>query len=61
LEPVRLAEIEQLQATIAEIEDAVAYAEGEDDVMGEARIPLIGRAAEVYEIITADQAMDEEP
>lgn len=60
LEPERLAEIEQLQATIAEIEDAVAYAAGEDDVMGEARIPLIGRVAEVYEIITADQTMDEE-
>lgn len=60
LEPERLAEIEKLQATINEIEEAVAYATGEDDVMGEARIPLIGRAAEVYEIITADEAMDEE-
>lgn len=60
LEPERIAEIESLQATIAEIEDAVAYATGEDDVMGEARIPLMGRAAEVYEIITADEAVDEE-
>lgn len=60
LEPERLAEIERLQATINEIEEAVAYASGEDDVMGEARIPLIGRAAEVYEIITADEATDEE-
>ena len=60
LEPTRLAEIEQLQATINEIEEAVAFATGEDDVMGEARVPLIGRAAEVYEIITADEATDEE-
>lgn len=60
LEQAQLAEIEKLQATIAEIEDAVAYAAGEDDVMGEARIPLIGRAAEVYEIIKTDEAMDEE-
>ena len=60
LEPVRLAEIEQLQATINEIEEALAYASGEDDVMGEARVPLIGRAAEVYEIITSDEATDEE-
>jgi len=60
LEPARLAEIEKLQATIEEIEEAVAYAAGEDDVMGEARIPLIGRAAEVYEIIQIDEAMDEE-
>ena len=59
LDSERLAEIEQLQATINEIEEAVAYATGEDDIMGEARIPLIGRAADVYEIITSDEAMDE--
>ena len=45
---------------IEEIEEAVAYATGEDDIMGEERIPLIGRAAEVYEIITADEAVEEE-
>jgi hypothetical protein len=28
--------------------------------MGEERIPLIGRAAQVYEILTADEAMEEE-
>ena len=60
LEPARLAEIERLQATVNEIEEAVAYASGEDDVMGEARLPLVGRAAAVYEIITADEAEDEE-
>ncbi len=60
LEPVRLAEIEKLQATVEEIEEAVAFATGEDDIMGEARLPLIGRAAQVYEIITSDEAMEEE-
>lgn len=60
LEPARLAEIELLHATISEIEEAVAFATGEDDVMGEARIPLIGRAAEVYEIITSDEVGNEE-
>ncbi len=60
LRPTQLAAIEKLQATIEEVEEAVAYAAGEDDIMGEARIPLMGRAAEVYEIITADEAMDEE-
>ena len=60
LEPVRLAQIEQLQATVEEIEEAVAFASGEDDVMGEARVPLIGRVAEVYEIITADKSTDDE-
>jgi hypothetical protein len=60
LDAERLAEIELLHATVSEIEEAVAFATGEDDVMGEARIPLIGRAAEVYEIITADETTDEE-
>ena len=60
LEPVRLAEIEQLQATTNEIEEAVAFASGEDDVMGEARVPLIGRAAEVYDILTADEPVEDE-
>jgi hypothetical protein len=60
LEPARLAAIETLGATIAEVEEAVAYAAGEDDVMGEARLPLIGRAAAVYEIIVADEAYGDE-
>ena len=60
LEPARLAEIEKLQATLEEIEEAVAYAAGEDDIMGEERLPLAGRTAEVYEIITSDEALDEE-
>lgn len=60
LEPVRLAAIERLQATVAEVEEAVAFAAGEDDVMGEERIPLSGRAAQVYEIITAEEAFEEE-
>jgi len=60
LEPARLAAIEALGATIVEVEEAVAYAVGEDDVMGKARLPLIGRAAAVYEILVADEAYEDE-
>jgi hypothetical protein len=42
-------------ATASDLEVAVAWASGEDDVMGEERLPLSGRAAELYEIITADE------
>lgn len=43
------------QATYDELEAAVAWGEGESDVLGGARLPLAGRAAELYEIITADE------
>lgn len=60
LRPSQLAAIEALGATVNEIEQAVAYASLADDVMGEERISLMGRAAEVYEIITANEALDDE-
>jgi len=60
LEPAQIAAIERLGATIDEIEEALAYAVGEDDVMGEARLPLIGRVADVYEILIADQEFEDE-
>lgn len=56
----QLAEIERLNATVAEIEQAVAFASGESDVMGDARIRLSGRAAEVYRIITTNDVADDE-
>lgn len=47
-------------ASVEEIEVAAAWAEGADDVMGEARKPLAGNVAKVYDILTADRALDEE-
>jgi hypothetical protein len=46
-------------SSIEEIEEAVAYAAGEDDVMGEERRPLSGRVAEVYDVLVADDEPDE--
>lgn len=48
-------------ATFAEINRALAYARGDDEILGETSHPLEGRAAAVYEILTADEALDEEP
>lgn len=46
-------------ATLAEVEAAVAWASGEDEVLGEEREPLTGATASVYEILIADEEFDE--
>ncbi len=38
-----------------DLEEAVAWAAGESDVMGEERLPLSRTAARVYEIVAADE------
>ena len=47
-------------ASQAELEQAVVWSMGEDDVMGEERKPLTGRVAQVCEILTRDEE-DERP
>jgi hypothetical protein len=42
-------------ATPEELEEAAAWAVGEDDVMGKLRLPLSGRVAVLYDILTADE------
>jgi hypothetical protein len=42
-------------ATIAEIEEAVAWSRGEDDLMGDERKRLTGRVADVCDILTRDE------
>ncbi len=41
-------------ASIDEVEAALAWAAGADDVMGELRRPLTGNVAAVYDILAAD-------
>lgn len=48
-------------ANAAQVEEARLWAAGESDAMGEARKPLVGAAAAVYDILVAAQALDEEP
>ena len=47
-------------ASLAEVEEAVAFAAGADDVMGEERKPLAGKVAEVYDILVADDEWEDE-
>ena len=55
-----IAEIMVLNPTYEEFEIALAYAQGESDVMGEERHPLEGKAKQIYDILTAGEAWQEE-
>ena len=57
---VKIAAIQATGATSDELEEAVAWAQGESDVMGKERIPLSGVVAKLHEILTADQVDDDE-
>lgn len=60
IDDVKLVAILELGATVAELEAAVAWEEGESDVLGEAREPLSGRVGEIYEILTAGEVWEDE-
>lgn len=47
-------------ATLEELEEAVAWANAESDVMGELELPLTGTIAQLYEILTIDEALEAE-
>ncbi len=51
-------EILALRPTLAEVEEAAAWAAGDGDILAKSGRPLTGIAAEVFEILTADE---EEP
>lgn len=55
-----VADILALNATQDDFETAVAWAEQESDVMGKQRRPLTGKAAQIADIIMADDAWREE-
>ena len=60
LTDAKVAQIIATGATMEELEEAVAFAAGEDDVMGEARVPAAGRVAEIYDILTLEEEFGEE-
>jgi hypothetical protein len=51
----RIAAIMATGASTEELEEAVAWAAGESDVMGEARLPLSGVVARLYDILVQDE------
>lgn len=47
-------------ATVANVEEALLWAEGASDVLGESGRPLAGASARVYKILTAEESYPEE-
>jgi hypothetical protein len=57
----KVAAILATDASQVDIEAAMAWLEGESDVMGEERRPLAGRSAAVYDLLVrADEFPDDE-
>jgi hypothetical protein len=55
LEDARVLEILALSPTVAELEVAAMWAEGQGDVVDRAGKLLEGKAARIYEIVTRDE------
>lgn len=54
IEAAKLEAILTTRASAAEIEQALAWAAGETDVVGDLERPLTGPVAEVYEILASE-------
>ena len=54
----KIAEILAVQPTIWELEQAAIWHRGDGDVLGKAGRPLSGKAAQVFEILSADDEDD---
>lgn len=56
LDDASTAAILEIGPSVKELEEAMAWASGESDVMGELERPLEGAVARVYDILTQDEA-----
>jgi hypothetical protein len=56
----KVAAIEVSGATLERLEEAVAWARGQDELMGKGGHPLSGIVGELHEILTADEAFGDE-
>jgi hypothetical protein len=59
LDDAKLIEILELNPSPAELEEAAAWATGNGDILGKSGHSLVGTAAAIVEILTADE--EEEP
>jgi hypothetical protein len=57
----RVSAIVATGGTLDDLETALAFANGEDDVMGEDRRALAGSAAQIYELVVAEEEFPDEP
>lgn len=55
VDDAKVAAIEATGANQEQLQEAIAWAAGESDVMGESRLPLSGVVADLYDILTADE------
>jgi hypothetical protein len=55
----KIAQILAARPTAEELEEAVAWAAGESDVMGELERPLTGTVARLYDILTAEEGLED--
>ncbi len=60
IDDAKIAAILATGATLEELEEAVAWASRESDVMGDIARPLTGAAASVYDILTLDEQFEED-
>ena len=60
IEDTKVAAIVATGATLDDLEAAMAWAAGENDVMGDVRHLASPMIAAVYDILTADEAADDE-
>jgi hypothetical protein len=58
IDDAKFIEILELKPTVAEVEQAAIWATGNGDVLAKQGRPLAGKAAQIVEILTADE---EEP
>lgn len=61
LDDSKIAAVIATGATLAQVEEALLWAEGESDVLGKTNHPLTGAAALVYDILTTEETFPEEP
>jgi hypothetical protein len=61
LDDHRIAEILATGASPEELEEAAMWAANEGEVMGDLRRPLSGVVAQIYEIVTREERLREEP
>ena len=60
IEDAKIAAIEGCGPTLEELEEAVAWARGQDDVMGKSKLPFTARVAELYDILTIGEDYGDE-
>ena len=60
IDDLKVVEITDLNPSMDELEVAEAYLAGLTDVMGKQRLPLTGKAAEIFDIVTRDDDLAEE-